>query len=103
MTQVINVANDFAILPAGRYKTDGSYTGEHFRELLENSLNQSNDIIQIDFDGVLGAGSSFLDESFAGLIRNKIISKQDFGQRIRIVSTQNPDIAEKIMRYIQNT
>lgn len=101
MTHTIQVAKDFALLPAGRYKMDGSYTGEHFREILVKLLSQPERFIEVNFDGVLGAGSSFLEEAFAGLIRNNIISKQDFKKRIRIIANDNPEIAEKIYRYIE--
>lgn len=102
MTHTFRVAKEFALLPAGRYKTDGSHTGEHFREKLNDLLSQYNEPIEVNFDGVLGVGSSFLEEAFAGLIRAGILSKQDFGNRILVVANDNPAITEKIHRYIQD-
>ncbi|WFF38005.1 STAS-like domain-containing protein [Moraxella nasibovis] len=101
MTRTIQVAKDFALLPAGRYKKDGSHTGEHFREKLKDLLSQSNESIEVNFDGVLGAGSSFLEEAFAGLIRDGILGKQDFKNKICIIANENPEIAEKVHRYIE--
>lgn len=101
MTHTIQVASDFALLPAGRYKTDGSHTGEHFREKLNDLLGQSNEPIEVNFDGVLGVGSSFLEEAFAGLIRAGMLKKQDFDSRILVIANDNPEITEKIHRYVQ--
>lgn len=100
MTKVIRVAEEFSVLPSGRSKSDGSHTGEHFQERLIHELKNSSDDIQINFDGVLGVGSSFLDESFAGLVRKKIINKQDFSRRIKITSAENPEIPLKVERYV---
>lgn len=62
--KIINVANDFSILlkEAGRYP-DGSHTGEHFYHILVENLNSlsEDEVLEINFDGVLSAGSSFLD------------------------------------------
>lgn len=99
----INVANDFSIIPSGRQKSDGSATGQHFYEILVESLSGLADgqQITIDFDGVLTAGSSFLDEAFAGLIRNGIITKNGFNETIIIIANEHPEIKEKIRKYVK--
>lgn len=67
--KVINVAKDFSRYPAGRYKDDGPFTGEHFREdLLIPSLHEYDKVV-IELDGTRGYGSSFLEEAFGGLVR----------------------------------
>lgn len=99
MAHVIRVAQDFSMLPAGRYKTDGNYTGQHFRELLKAALSKGD--VQVDFDGVLGVGSSFLEESFGGLVRDNIVTGDDLGKRIHITSNDHPEVIEKIQRYMQ--
>lgn len=73
MTQTINIERDFSRSPGGRFIQDGSFSGEEFREnflipALEKAIS-SNDILNIELDGDLGYGSSFLEESFGGLIR----------------------------------
>lgn len=98
----INVAKNFSPLPAGRTKSDNAYSGEHFRDILAGYLQQSqNSIIEVHFNGVLGAGSCFLDEAFGGLIRDRIITHDDFHRRIKIVANKHPEIAEKINRYVR--
>lgn len=100
----INVANDFSIIPSGRQISDGSATGQHFYKILVDSLSNllEDEQLIIDFDGVLTAGSSFLDEAFAGLIRNKIITKKDFNKIIVIVANEHPEIKEKISKYVKD-
>lgn len=64
---------DFSKTPNGRTSEDGPYNGYRYRvqfvrpafkEALEN-----NKVAQFDFDDIVPPGSSFLDEAFAGLIK----------------------------------
>ena len=69
MTKNINIAEDFSKFPGGRVRTDGPYSGEVFREdFLIPALNNNEKVI-IKIDGVMGYGSSFLEECFGGLVR----------------------------------
>lgn len=84
--KTINIANEFSKVPYGRYPDDGDYSGERFRnEYLVPSLNDYDKVI-IELDGARGYGSSFLDEAFGGLIREKIISKSDLLDKLEIRS-----------------
>lgn len=69
MLKKINVANDFSRYPAGRYKTDGPFSGERFRDEFLRPVLDANDKATIELDGVRGYGSSFLEEAFGGLVR----------------------------------
>lgn len=69
MPKKINVAQNFSRYPAGRYKTDGPYSGEQFRDEILRPVLDSNDTATIELDGVRGYGSSFLEEAFGGLVR----------------------------------
>ena len=102
--KIINVANDFSILPGGRKISDGSHTGEHFYHILVENLNSlsEDEVLEINFDGGLSAGSSFLDQSFAGLIRNHILTKSQFKKRIHLTATEHPEIIEKVNKYVLN-
>lgn len=102
--RVYKVATEFSIIPSGRQKKDGSATGEHFYEVLVKLLSEipENDKVIINFDGVLTAGSSFLEESFGGLIRKNNINKKDFNNRILIESNDYPEIKAKISKYVND-
>jgi STAS-like domain of unknown function (DUF4325) len=63
----INVAKDFSPYIAGRFEEDGKWSGEGFRnQLLEDNFWKYEKII-IDFEGVCGTPSSFLDGSFGDI------------------------------------
>lgn len=102
--KIINVASDFSIIPSGRQLSDGSATGQHFYNILVEQLSnlKPNETLTINFDGVLTAGSSFLDESFAGLIRQKILTKKEFFSKILIEANEHPEIKAKIIKYVEN-
>lgn len=90
----INVAKDYSRFPAGRFRTDGPYSGERFRqEVLEPALNQA-DVIEVELDGVSGFGSSFLDEAFGGLVRGNIVSLKDAPRRIKLHATDESLVIE---------
>ncbi len=60
---------DFTKYPGPRYKKLGSNSGEEFREeYLIKKLKQDPEVI-VNLDGVLGYGSSFLEEIFGGVVR----------------------------------
>lgn len=87
MIEKIRVA-DFSPVPFGRYPTDGNFSGQRFRrERLKNAFqNSKNEKIQVDFNGIVPVGSSFLDESFGGLIRDEGMSFEEIWERLEIIS-----------------
>lgn len=90
----INVARDYSRFPAGRFRTDGPFSGERFRqEILEPALHQA-DVIEVELDGVSGFGSSFLDEAFGGLVRAHVVSSNDAARRIKLRATDESLITE---------
>ena len=100
---IIYVASDFSMTPGGRYKKDGEYSGEEFREkILKPSFlkcREKGEELTVDLDGGYGYGSSFLDESFGGLgreLRDKRILD------IRIISEEEPELVEQIRDYIES-
>lgn len=72
-TVVINIAKDFSRYPAGRYKSDGPYSGERFRDefLIPNLVKMDTEVL-VQLDGARGLASSFLEEAFGGLLRHGI-------------------------------
>lgn len=70
--KTIRVA-EYTRSPGGRFRADGSYSGEWFREeILEPALADAIEAggkLEVELDGTSGYGSSFLEECFGGLIR----------------------------------
>ena len=98
-TAVISVASQFSETPAGRYLDDGPFSGEAFREKLLFPALESNEIVQVDLDGALGYGSSFLEEAFGGLVRAKGMRCADLRKRLKIKSSRR-FYEERIWHYI---
>ena len=74
MDKTIEIARDFSRYPGPRYKNDGNFSGQVFRDdvlapALKTALNDGTKIT-VYLDDVAGYGSSFLEESFGGLIRH---------------------------------
>lgn len=83
-THIIKIAEDFTKYPAGRFLSDGNFSGERFREdFLVPTLKEYDKVI-IFLDGVKGYGSSFLEETFGGLIREKHFTKEEVHKKLEI-------------------
>lgn len=97
----ITVAKDFSSTPGGRYIKDGKFSGEEFRSFLINKLEslKGNEKLEIDLDGGFGYGSSFLEESFGGLIRLGFSAKM-IHDKIVFKSDEEPGLIMRIRKYI---
>lgn len=101
MSMLISVAKQFSATPAGRYRSDGPFPGEKFRdEILAPALRKSGEIVVVDLDGTAGYGSSFLEEAFGGLVRLGFDSL-DLHQRLNIKSTR-PSYFQRVWSYIDD-
>ena len=84
---VIEIARDFSPTPGGRFRVMGPRSGEEFREMLRKELRRTpNETVEVILDGVEGYGSSFLEEAFGGLIRQKLIPAEEALKRVKIVA-----------------
>ncbi|WP_278584891.1 STAS-like domain-containing protein [Eikenella corrodens] len=99
---ILNVASDFSPFPAGRFKADGPYSGEAFRDEKLLPALQDHQTVQVILDGALGYGSSFLEEVFGGLVRLNRWPTQDLLDRIQLVSDEEPALIEEIKGYMQD-
>jgi len=97
---MISIAHDFSRFPAGRYLSDGPYSGEKFRETCLTPLLREGKSVTIDLDGVLGYGSSFLEEAFGGLVRGGF-NAQEILQKLKFLSRVDPSVETEIKRYIE--
>lgn len=66
---VIRLAKDFTGRPGGRYRADGDFSGEEFRDALLVPALQTGKIVYVVLDGAEGYPKAFLEEAFGGLIR----------------------------------
>ena len=104
---IIKVINDFTNTPGARYEYQGPFSGEQFRnEILYPKFieaEKNHEELIVDLDGGYGYGSSFLEESFGGLVRK--LSSENYKniknvKKIKIISYDNPVWTEKISNYI---
>ena len=98
----INICEDFTNTPGARYKSEGPFSGEEFREtLLEPKFNEAKvnrDKLIVDLDGGYGYPTSFLEEAFGGLAR--IYGSKEVLSVIELVSEDEPAIIDEIKGYI---
>ena len=97
----IIIAKDYSETPAGRYITDGNYSGQRFRDEFLYSALQRYDALEVNLDGALGYGSSFLEEAFGGLIREKGMGLDQIKEKLSIVSSR-PLYKTKIWAYLED-
>ena len=101
----ISIAKDFSPVPAGRYRSDGEFSGQRFREeylkpKLEEATKDDPLIVDIDCEGF---GSSFLEEAFGGLVRQEGCNPSDLKERLRISAGSGYAIyTDIIWTYINN-
>lgn len=98
---MINIARDFSPFAAGRYDSDGPWSGQKFREKFLKPALSKFDKVVVDLDGTLGLGSSFLEESFGGLVRVEGFDKDVLKNKLEIVCKQSSYI-NKIWKYISD-
>lgn len=89
----------FSKYPGPRYIKLGDYSGEEFRDsvLLPALLNSD---ISVDFDGVYGYGSSFLEEAFGGLVRKGISEEKMLKLKENLICNDDPSIVTEVKKYI---
>lgn len=103
----INVAQDFSRIPGARFPEEGDFSGQDFRTnilspLLRKAI-ESHDKLRVILDGTAGLGTSFLEESFGGLIRNDGFSLQEIMDTIEFVSDEDPEYIEEITEYLKSS
>lgn len=93
---------DFSRFPGARYKKLGPGSGEAFRDdVLIPEIETGDDFI-INFDGVMGYGSSFLEEVFGGLIRKGVNEAKVLNLIDSMISTEDDLLQEEIRSYVND-
>ena len=91
----LSIAKEFTDYPGGRTKEGGDGSGEEFRETLLYpkimEAKENNSKLYISIVGVRSFTYSFLEESFGGLIRVKVLTAEDVKDHIEIeIGTDEP-------------
>ena len=98
----IKISTDFSETPGARYKNEGDYSGEEFREEILKpkfcEAKKKGEVLIIDLDGGYGYPTSFLEEAFGGLAR--IYGPSDVLERLEFISGDEPSLIEEIKDYI---
>ncbi len=102
----LRISTDFSATPGARYKEEGDFSGEEFREEVlfpkyEEAKNKGVHLI-VNLDGTAGLGTSFLEESFGGLIRTHKVDYHELSVIMEFISEENPDYIEEIKDYIKD-
>ena len=100
----LKIAKDYTKYPAGRFKTDGPFSGEKFREEYLLPALKKHEKVSILIDGVKGYGSSFLEEAFGGIVREKYYTKEELAKKMEIQcdDTSLQSYIAEIWEYINN-
>lgn len=96
----IDVARDFSPTPLGRTRKQGRFSGEAFREdVLRPALKRSEKLTVV-LDGATGLSTGFLDEAFAGLVRDGTLGETEFWARFEIVADRDPGLLVEIRTFV---
>lgn len=97
----VSIAKDFTRFPSGRYKRNGSTSGEAFRERFLEPALLEGDVVEVDFDGTIGYGSSFLEEAFGGVVRSLRRPPSYVLEHLRFRSS-DPELEAEVRGYIED-
>jgi hypothetical protein len=92
MVHKISIAEDFSPYPAGRYPEDGEYNGAKFRDNKLLPLLRGSHKVSIDIDGVALLPSSFWEEIWGGLIRDRGFTTSALRGLVEITTT-DPELS----------
>lgn len=99
----INVCTDFSETPGARYRSEGAYSGEEFRDDLllpkYKEARQKGEKLLINLDGSYGYPTSFLEEAFGGLAR--IYGSESVLSTLSFLSEDEPSLIDEILSYIR--
>lgn len=102
----IKIARDFSYAPGPRYIEEGKNSGEKFRQehlaaAFQKAIFEDKKVI-VDLDGTDGYGTSFLEESFGGLIRNDGIPYDEIIKRLEIISKEEEYLKDDVYEYLKD-
>lgn len=88
----VDIGKDFSTTTGGRYRRLGAFSGEEFRQtVLAPKLREAIEegvVLRVRIDTVQRSYQpSFLDEAFAGLIREEHFSPEDVRRHLVIIAS----------------
>jgi hypothetical protein len=100
----IFVATDFSKFPAGRFYSDGEFSGQRFREEFLLPALRSSDNVKVILAGTKSYGSSFLEEAFGGLVRYGYFTSEQLAHQLEIEAggVQYDIYKRRAEQYIRN-
>ena len=102
---IIDISKHFSKTPGPRYVHEGDFSGESFRKKIlypkVKEVIAKNGKLVIILDGTAGYGTSFLEESFGGLIREDKISYDDLINVLEFISNEEPYLIDDIYNYLK--
>ena len=103
----IKIADDFSSTPGPRYEKEGDFSGELFRKkillpLVKKAILEKEKL-EVDLDGTAGYGTSFLEESSGGLIREENLQYDNVINCIQLISFEKIYLIEDIKNYLLDT
>lgn len=98
-----NIAREFSRTPGPRFRSEGKFSGEEFRDTFLNEwfleAKRNGAKLFIDLDGGYGYAPSFLEEGFGGLAR--IHGRDAILDILELKSDEEPYLADRIRKYIR--
>jgi len=100
---VVKISKDFSNTPGARYESEGPDSGEKFRKeiLIPRYLEskEKKECLEVDLDDCYGFATSFLEESFGGLVRD--LKEKNVLDNIIIISNDDITLEELIKKYVK--
>lgn len=105
-TRIYTIAKEFSLYPGARKISEGPYSGEFFRtsqlsKIVKECLDTNTKLV-IDLDGTSGYNTSFLEESFGGLIREDRFRLDELNSVLEIKSDDEPYLLDEIRKYLDD-
>lgn len=102
----LNIPKDFSRCPGARYPSEGDFSGKEFREnylspKVREAIEHNVHLIVV-LDGSAGYSTSFIEESFGGLVREGKYSLDILEKTLIIVSNEDPSYISDIKLYMKN-
>ena len=99
----IIISKEFSETPGARHREEGAHSGEEFREemLIPKYMEavKNNSKLVVDLDGCYGFATSFLEESFGGMVR--VLKQKGILNNIGIICTEDETLESLIQDYVR--